>query len=545
MAVTRVPVLRFDLNGANISTSILQHLISITIEDIFDTNFTVSKMSIEVSAKFGGRWEYKDQIKLYLSWSTKPSEVLTSNIFYVDYIDDSKQNGNQSYLVNALEADLDLGFTYGGSGKITLTNKTVKGWVGEFANEFGLTLTEAMGSNVVIGTIPIPDNYQVGQPLPNNNTVSKTFDSKPQVIKWICSTFGYFGNLSGKDLQIYRLESQLGSESDYAVPNFDSILDFQVDSKYTDLYKLYTTVYARNNDRVLDIYDLPNSFSVSNKNIDFLDEGAYYNLESGKERAYGVMNQDYLNSFKARIKSVGFPTYKAGKIFYLNETYGGYVGAYRTIKVVHNITANDWMADIEGFPLSLPLRTDTSFKGEFLGTVIIVPDFNYTQTISSSMPTTLNGTWLDNFAKSLNSAYNQTLGATYITEGDTEGVRYDIAFCQMLVETNNWKESTRISRFNPGGIGTASGSGGFHTFSNWQQGIRGQIQHLQAFSTTTKPLVNAVVDPRYNQVTRGSATRVIQLTNRWTSSASYGDAILAKLRAMYIFLGYKNPTLTN
>lgn len=544
MVVTRLPVLRFDLNGANISTSILRHILSVTIEDIFDTNFTVSKLSVEVSAKFGGRWQYKDQIKLYLSWTTKPSEILTTNIFYVDYIDDSKANGRQSYVINALEADLNLGFTYGGSGKITLTNKTVKGWVGEFANEFNLTLTEGMGSNVVIGTIPIPANYQIGQPLPNNNTVSKEFDSKVAVIKWICATFGYFGNLSGTALQIYRLESQMGSESDFAVPNFDSIFDFRVDSKYTDLYRLYTTLYAENSARDLRVYDLNNSFAVSNKNIDFLDEGAYFNLESARERAFGVMNQDYLNSFKAYIKSVGLPTFKAGKIFYLNETYGQYVGAYRANKIVHTLTPDNWTAELEGFPLSLPNRTDTSFKGEFLGTIIIVPDFTYSELIRSALPVTLNGTWLDNYARSLNTAYGQTnIGSTFLTEGATEGIRADIAFCQMLVETNNWRETTRITRFNPGGIGTASGSGSFHTFSNWQQGIRGQIQHLQAFATTTTPLVNAVVDPRYSQVTRGTATTVTKLTNRWSSNASYGDAILAKLRAMYVFLGYKNPTL--
>jgi Mannosyl-glycoprotein endo-beta-N-acetylglucosaminidase len=548
MGIAKIVSIRIDLNDVNISTSLLPHLVGISIEDIFDTSFTISKMSLDISSKYTGEWNFKDKIKLYLSWNTRPSEVYETNYFYLDYIDDSKSNSGEVYTINALEADLSLGYTYGSTGAITLTNKTVKGYISDFATAFGLTYTESMGSNVVIGTVPIPANQDINQPIPGAGNITKTFKSREEILKYICQTFGYFGNISGKNLQIYRLESNLSIESDFVVPEFNSILDLSVDARYTEMYYRYTTIYARDSNDYPELFDTFNSFNITNKVIDFVDEGAYFNQASGVERAIGAKYLDYLKAFRTNIKSIGFPGFKAGKRFYLNDSYRQYTGLYRCTKVNHRISAQGWIADIEGFPLDSLTKTSTRFTSEYIGQTVIVPDFTYSELISSSLPTSLNATWLDNFARSLNPAYGTTnLGSIFLSECATEGIRADIAFCQMLFETNNWKETTRINRKNSGGIGDVTGTE-LATFTTWQTGIRAQVQHLFGYALPSsgagsRPLVNGVVDPRYSFIPRGTAPKVTDLSGKWIYSMSYGSATLAKLKAFYTYLGYKNPTV--
>jgi hypothetical protein len=551
MAVTRRFNIRIDMNGLNITTSVLPYIIDINIEDIFDTSFTPSKLSIKISSAYNGRWFYRDQLKVYVSWSTKPTEILETNTFYLDYIDDNKDSGIPYYTINAIEADPNIGFLYGSGGEITLTNKTVKGYVSEFATTFGLTVTESMGSNVIIGTIPIASNYTIGTPLPGAATVTKKFSDRPEILKYICNTYGYFGNISGTKLQIFRLETGLTVESDFTVPSLDAINSFQVESRYSNLYRTYTSFFARNTDDILDLYDLNNSFGVNTKKIDYFNEGAYWNSESGVERAIGAMYIDYLQSFRTKIECDGFPGFKSGRRFVLGESYTQYSGVYRCLRVNHRLSSQGWKCSLEAFPLDRINATDSSFRGSNpLPALVItpVPTFSYSQIISSSLPITINSTWLDDFARSLNSAYGTTnLGSTFLTECATEGIRADIAFCQMLVETNNWRSTDKINNKNTGGVGNTAGTESA-IFTTWQTGIRAQVQHLFAYAIPssgagTRTLVNGVVDPRYNFVPRGSANKVIDLSGKWINYTTYGQSILEKMKAFYTYLGYKNPKL--
>jgi hypothetical protein len=542
MAVVRTPVIVFRLNSVNISTSILPYILKISIEDVFDTKFTVSKLTIQVDSKYAGKWVYKDQITIAVSWSTNPADVLTTNIFYLDYINDSKDS-DQTYTINCLEADLSLGFQYGGA--ITITNKTVKQFIADFVTTFGLTVTETAGLNVFIGNIPIPDNYAVGTALPNNATVSKTFKSYSEAIIWVCATFGYFGNISGKYLQILKLTKQTLFESDFTVPDFSSILSMSVDRKYTQLYKIYTAFFSKNTGRDLDIIDVANTYGITSKELSLYDEQAYYNSESGTERATGRMYLDYLDSFNISIRSIGFPTFKAGKKFYLGQSYGQNSGIYRTLKVFHSITPSEWVADIEGFPLDSLVGTSASFKSERLGITSNKSTLTYSQLISSVMPVTISTTNLDAYARTLNPAYTINLAANFIIEGNAEGIRYDIAFCLALVLTANFTYQIYLTNFNPGHLAASDGTT-FATFTSWQLGIRATIQHLFAFAvpssgTGSRALVNAVVDPRFSNVPRASAPKILDLSNRWLVSPTLGQAVIEKLNGLYRYLGYNNP----
>jgi N-acetylmuramoyl-L-alanine amidase len=126
------------------------------------------------------------------------------------------------------------------------------------------------------------------------------------------------------------------------------------------------------------------------------------------------------------------------------------------------------------------------------------------------------------------------LAKLYREEAATEGVNHDIAFCQMLVETNalTFNNGLTAEQNNFGGIGVPMGGGEEATFPSARIGVRAQIQHLKAYGST-EPLVLRRVDPRFQFVRRGVAPLVHQLAGRWSADPHYGDRILALVRRLY------------
>ena len=122
----------------------------------------------------------------------------------------------------------------------------------------------------------------------------------------------------------------------------------------------------------------------------------------------------------------------------------------------------------------------------------------------------------------------------YKEEGDIEGINYDIAFSQMCVETSflRFGGDLKSTQNNFAGLGAIGGSSEGASFPSARIGIRAQIQHLKAYATT-EPLVQEVVDPRFNFVARGVAPLIDLLTGRWNADPNYGDKILAMLKRLY------------
>ena len=123
------------------------------------------------------------------------------------------------------------------------------------------------------------------------------------------------------------------------------------------------------------------------------------------------------------------------------------------------------------------------------------------------------------------------LARLYREEAAIEGVNYDVAFCQMCVETNFLRFGGEIkpSQNNFAGLG---GVGETATFPSARIGVRAQIQHLKAYAST-EPLVQELMDPRFRFITRGIAPLVEQLSGRWSSDLQYGTRIMAVLRRLY------------
>lgn len=122
----------------------------------------------------------------------------------------------------------------------------------------------------------------------------------------------------------------------------------------------------------------------------------------------------------------------------------------------------------------------------------------------------------------------------YLDEGEIEGVRGDIAFCQAIHETNYFRftGTAKIEWNNPAGLGVTGPAGVGNRFPNWQEGIRAQIQHLKAYAKKYPAFNTAIVDPRYEALVKagysGMAPRWTDLNGKWAyPGTTYGQAILS------------------
>lgn len=126
----------------------------------------------------------------------------------------------------------------------------------------------------------------------------------------------------------------------------------------------------------------------------------------------------------------------------------------------------------------------------------------------------------------------------YLSEGEAEGVRGDIAFAQSCLETGNFTFSgsaVTIGQNNFCGMGVTGNGIKGNSFDTPQLGIRAQIQHLKAYACKDG-LVNACIDPRFRYVVRGCAPYVEWLGMQenpqgrgWAAGAGYGGKILSIL----------------
>lgn len=129
----------------------------------------------------------------------------------------------------------------------------------------------------------------------------------------------------------------------------------------------------------------------------------------------------------------------------------------------------------------------------------------------------------------------------YLSEGNAENIRGDIAFAQSCLETGNFTfrgSAVTLDQNNFAGIGvTKTGEKG-NSWDTAQLGIRAQIQHLKAYANN-EDLVQECVDPRFKYVARGCAPYVEYLgiqenpqKKGWASGANYGSKIINILNAI-------------
>jgi glucan-binding repeat-containing protein len=129
----------------------------------------------------------------------------------------------------------------------------------------------------------------------------------------------------------------------------------------------------------------------------------------------------------------------------------------------------------------------------------------------------------------------------YLSEGEAEGIRGDIAFAQSCLETGNFTfqgSAVTLSQNNFCGMGVTSNGVKGCSFATPQLGIRAQIQHLKAYATTDT-LNQECIDTRFKYVQRGCAPYVEWLGipdnpygKGWAATKGYGERVLRVLAAI-------------
>lgn len=92
----------------------------------------------------------------------------------------------------------------------------------------------------------------------------------------------------------------------------------------------------------------------------------------------------------------------------------------------------------------------------------------------------------------------------YYQEAGREGLRWDIVFCQALLETGFFRFGGTVvpAQNNFCGLGTTSATVQGAWFPTPRDGVRAHVQHLMAYTTDRLP-ATPVIDPRYYLVYKG------------------------------------------
>jgi hypothetical protein len=129
--------------------------------------------------------------------------------------------------------------------------------------------------------------------------------------------------------------------------------------------------------------------------------------------------------------------------------------------------------------------------------------------------------------------YLTRLARAYIDEAEAEGINSDIAFCQMVHETNflRFGDDVQPGQNNFCGLGATGRDEPGLSFPSVEIGVRAHIQHLKAYANA-RPLRKKLVDPRFGRVSRGQAPYIECMAGTWATDPQYGVKLRRKLKAM-------------
>jgi len=130
----------------------------------------------------------------------------------------------------------------------------------------------------------------------------------------------------------------------------------------------------------------------------------------------------------------------------------------------------------------------------------------------------------------------RALAGYYVEEAAIEGVNHDVAFAQMCLETGFLRYGGLVTpdMNNFCGLGAIGPEETGLFFPDPRTGVRAHIQHLQAYAAS-EPLNQALVDPRYRYVQRGSSPTIHGLAGTWAADRSYNVKIARILKNLYEF----------
>lgn len=120
----------------------------------------------------------------------------------------------------------------------------------------------------------------------------------------------------------------------------------------------------------------------------------------------------------------------------------------------------------------------------------------------------------------------------YYREAGREGIKWDMALCQALLETGffNFGGTVVPEQNNYCGLGTTNATTRGVYFLTPLEGVRAHIQHLMAYSVLAAPKTK-IIDPRYYLVHDGKKKTGFfnywsQLNGKWATSSNYSEKII-------------------
>ena len=128
---------------------------------------------------------------------------------------------------------------------------------------------------------------------------------------------------------------------------------------------------------------------------------------------------------------------------------------------------------------------------------------------------------------------------TLISEASFEGVRPEVLFAQVMIETGWLRFGGNVSagQCNFGGLGSTDSGVAGASFDSVGIGLRAQTQHLKAYASMD-PLRGDCVDPRFSMVKRGSAQYLTKLNGKWAvPGEGYGEHIASIARELSCYVG--------
>lgn len=125
---------------------------------------------------------------------------------------------------------------------------------------------------------------------------------------------------------------------------------------------------------------------------------------------------------------------------------------------------------------------------------------------------------------------------TVISESEKEGVRAEVIFAQICLETGYLQFGGQVSasQCNFAGLGATDDGAAGATFSSVKVGIRAQVQHMKGYASKEE-LNEKCVDPRFVYLAsrRGSAAYVQDLGGgNWATDPNYASKLMTMIKAM-------------
>ncbi len=132
------------------------------------------------------------------------------------------------------------------------------------------------------------------------------------------------------------------------------------------------------------------------------------------------------------------------------------------------------------------------------------------------------------------------LAGWYVGEGETEGVRGDVAFAQAVLETGGFSSPDAVNLNNYAGIGHCDSCASGWAFPSPRTGVLGQLQLLRIYADPGTPPVDAAAPvlpslTSTNQDRSGCCDTWESLTGVWATDPAYGSEILSLYQQMLLF----------